>query len=121
MANTTLGSAMFNQGTYYITNRMLSPSGKKLALTFNRENNTVTVTPLFNATDRAVRSPSASIIALTDVLNRLAGVQPTLADWNGLRRYQGTFSWGFVRTLRNTPSGATYVRSMSKLPFLLTF
>ncbi len=47
---------MFNQGTYYIVNRMLSPSGQKLALTFNGENNTVTVTPLINANNQAVRS-----------------------------------------------------------------
>ncbi|KAF9497764.1 hypothetical protein BDN71DRAFT_1429204 [Pleurotus eryngii] len=38
-------SAMPNPGTYYIVNRVLSPAGQKLALTFNGVWNTVTLTP----------------------------------------------------------------------------
>lgn len=49
-------SAMPNPGTYYIVNRVLSPAGQKLALTFNGERNTVTVTPLVKATTQAVSS-----------------------------------------------------------------
>lgn len=45
---------MPSPGTYYIVNRVLSPDGRKLALTFNGERNTVTVTALKKAPKQAV-------------------------------------------------------------------
>ncbi|KAG9224205.1 hypothetical protein CCMSSC00406_0004704 [Pleurotus cornucopiae] len=104
MANTTSGSAMFNQGTYYIVNHMLSPSGQKLALTFNGENNTVTVTPLINATNQAW--------AIKDYGDgKTQSVSPVSSPHLQIGMGSGVIkvlsAGGYVWTLRSTPSGAT--------------
>ncbi|KDQ26460.1 hypothetical protein PLEOSDRAFT_1043947 [Pleurotus ostreatus PC15] len=96
-------SAMPNPGTYYIVNRVLSPAGQKLALTFNGERNTVTVTPLSsfhsqwcirNYYDGATQSVSPASKSRLEI-----GMGP------GTIRVlpPGAYVW----TLRNTPSGAT--------------
>ncbi|KAL4263776.1 CCL2-like lectin domain-containing protein [Pleurotus pulmonarius] len=104
MANTTSGSPMFHQGTYYIVNRMLSPSGQKLALTFNGENNTVTVTPLINAHNQAW-----AIRDHTD--GKTQSVSPVSSPRLQIGMGSGVIKvlspGGYVWTLRNTPSGAT--------------
>ncbi|KAJ8695472.1 hypothetical protein PTI98_008073 [Pleurotus ostreatus] len=103
MASTTSRSAMFNQGTYYIVNRMLSSSGQKLALTFNGENNTVTVT-LINATNQAwaIRDYSDG---KTQTVSPVSSPHLQIGMGSGVIKVLSP--GGYVWTLRNTPSGAT--------------
>jgi hypothetical protein len=49
-------------GDYVIYNRVLSPTGEKLALSFNGQNQTVTVKPLDKGDGQIVSISSASIL-----------------------------------------------------------
>ena len=45
-------------GNYIIYNRVLSPTGEKLAITFHGENQFVTVEPVTSDNNQVVRNPS---------------------------------------------------------------
>lgn len=47
-------------GTYVIYNRILSPTGQKLAISFNGQNATATVKPLAFTKDQLVRLNASS-------------------------------------------------------------
>ncbi|KAL4263775.1 CCL2-like lectin domain-containing protein [Pleurotus pulmonarius] len=99
-------SAMPNPGTYYIVNRVLSPAGQKLALTFKGERNTgtVTVTPLTKTSNQAwcIRNfydGHTQSVSPASKSHLEIGMGP------GIIRVlpPGNYVW----TLRNTPSGLT--------------
>ncbi|KAG9224206.1 hypothetical protein CCMSSC00406_0004705 [Pleurotus cornucopiae] len=97
-------SAMPNPGTYYIVNRVLSPAGQKLALTFNGERNTVTVTPLVNATNQAwcIRNYYGGA---TQSVSPASKSRLEIGMGPGIIRVLPP--GGYVWTLRNTSSGTT--------------
>ena len=67
-------------GTYYIVNRVNSPIGEKLAITYNGEGKAATVTPLTNADSQKVKI--MSLPNFRRILPRLY-VQWSINDYDG--------------------------------------
>ena len=58
-------------GNYIIYNRVLSPTGQKLAITFHGDNQFATVEPFGNNNNQIVRNPSLHSACIYSVIIRI--------------------------------------------------
>ena len=90
-------------GRYVIYHRVLSPSGEKLAITFNGQSNYATVTPLTNSNSQIwnVRDYNSTTQSVSPVSN--SGLQCGWGNGGVVVLPAG----GYVWIIRNTDSGYT--------------
>lgn len=103
-------------GTYYIINRVLSPTGDKLALTFEGQGSAAQVTPLANAANQQVcritTSSSPSLIFPQWVLSGGATSSVSPVSSQGLQAGWGSGvvilpAGGYVWHVTQTANGYT--------------
>ncbi|KAF9554207.1 hypothetical protein CPC08DRAFT_766895 [Agrocybe pediades] len=90
-------------GSYVIYNRVLSPNGEKLAITFNGQNNTLIVTPKNDSPGQIFNLSNYDANTMFFVPQSNSGLQVAWGNAGATPMTAGLYVW----TIRSTPSGYT--------------
>ncbi|KAF4616896.1 hypothetical protein D9613_008766 [Agrocybe pediades] len=92
-----------NQGSYVIYNRVLSPTGDKLAITFTGQNNTLTVTPMTKSSNQVFNLTNNDTNTMFVVPQSSSGLQ---VGW-GSNGATPMTPGGYVWTIKSSDAGYT--------------